>query len=318
MLTIPNDQQIACPHESGIIFLDKPQGWTSRQAVNEIVRLFSLPGQKRIRAGHGGTLDPLATGMLPILLGEATRFAELGLNAEKLYRLTLDLSYQTETLDCESQMQERFDGCVDESQFQQAMSGFIGEQMQVPPAYSAIRLQGKRAHALARKGEKVEIPPRPVTVFNITLLNFSFPVVTLEVRCSKGTYIRSLARDIGEMLGLGGCVTALRRLSTGGWPETMMVSFESLAENRQQCILPLAQWLRNFPRQELSSDEARRFVQGQRVQLENQTTHADGDSERVAVFAGQCLLGTADLKPGMRRIVLHPARILPSAQEMFS
>jgi tRNA pseudouridine55 synthase len=97
----------------------------------------------------------------------------------------------------------------------------------------------------------------------------------------------------------------------------MMVSFESLAENRQKCILPLAQWLRNFPRQELSSDEARRFVQGQRIQLEGQTIHTDGSCERVAVFADQSLLGTGDLKPGMRWIVLHPARILPSAQEMF-
>jgi tRNA pseudouridine55 synthase len=302
---------------SGVIFLDKPQGWTSRQAVNEIMRLFSPPGQKRIKAGHGGTLDPLATGMLPILLGEATRFAELGLNAEKMYRLTLDLSYQTETLDCEGEIQARFNGSVTESQFKQVIAGFTGEQLQVPPAYSAIRLEGKRAYALARKGEEIEIPPRTVTVFDIRLLDFSFPAVTLEVRCSKGTYIRSLARDVGNKLGMGGCVTELRRLSTGGWPQAMMVSFESLVESRQQCVLPLAQWLRNFPRQELSSDEARRFVQGQRIQIDGQNLCADGNCKRVAVFADRNLLGTGDLKPGMRRIVLHPARILPSAQEMF-
>jgi tRNA pseudouridine55 synthase len=302
---------------SGVIFLDKPRGWTSRQAVNEIVRLFSLPGQKRIKAGHGGTLDPLATGMLPILIGEATRFAELGLNAEKLYRLTLDLSYQTETLDCEGEIQERFNGSISEKQLQQVLTGFVGEQLQVPPAYSAIRLEGKRAYILARKGEKVEIPPRTVTVFDIRLLDFSFPAVTLEVRCSKGTYIRSLARDIGEELGMGGCVTALHRLSTGGWPQAMMVSFEGLVEDRKQCLLSLAQWLRNFPRQELSSDEARRFVQGQRIQIGGQNSCADGNCKRVAAFADRNLLGTADLKPGMRRMVLHPVRILPSAQEMF-
>ena len=124
-----NDPQTGCSHISGIIFLDKPEGWTSRRAVNEIIRLFSQPDQKRIKAGHGGTLDPLATGMLPILLGEATRFAELGLNAEKIYRLTLDLSYQTETLDCEGEILERFSGSISEKQFQQGMAGFRGEQL---------------------------------------------------------------------------------------------------------------------------------------------------------------------------------------------
>ncbi len=310
-------QTVSSDLVSGIVFLDKPLGWTSRQAVNEIVRLFSLPGHKRIKAGHGGTLDPLATGMLPILIGEATRFAELGLNAEKTYRVTIDLSYQTETLDCEGDIQERFNDSIDQSQFQQVLEGFVGEQLQVPPAYSAIRLAGKRAHVLARKGEEVEIPPRLITIFDISLHDFSFPSATLEVRCSKGTYIRSLARDIGEKLGVGGCVTGLRRLSTGGWPEAMMVSFESLSENRQQCVLPLAQWLRCYPRQELSVDQARRFVQGQRIQLDGQKPRADESCERVAVFADQSLLGTGDLKPGMRWIVLHPARILPSAQEMF-
>ena len=314
-----NGSQAVSSHPvSGIVFLDKPLGWTSRQAVNEIVRLFSLPGQKRIKAGHGGTLDPLATGMLPILIGEATRFAELGLNAEKIYQVTIDLSYQTETLDCEGEVLERFNTNIDESQFQQVLDGFAGEQLQVPPAYSAIRLEGKRAYAMARKGEEVEIPPRLITIFDISLLDFSFPKATFEVRCSKGTYIRSLARDIGKKLAMGGCVTTLHRLSTGGWPEAMMVSFENLSENKQQCVMPLAQWLRNYPRQELSSDQARRFVQGQRIQLDGQKPHADGSCERVAVFADQNLLGTGDLKPGMRWIVLHPARILPSAQEMFS
>ena len=311
-------QTVSSQLVSGIVFLDKPLGWTSRQAVNEIVRLFSLPGQKRIKAGHGGTLDPLATGMLPILIGEATRFAELGLNAEKKYRVIIDLSYQTETLDCEGEIQEHFNNSIDESQFQQVVDGFVGEQLQVPPAYSAIRIEGKRAHALARKGDEVEIPPRLITILDINLLDFSFPNATLEVHCSKGTYIRSLARDIGEKLNMGGCVTGLRRLSTGRWPEAMMVNFESLAENRQQNVLPLAQWLRNYPRQELSVDEARRFVQGQRIQLEGQNSNADERCERVAVFADQSLLGTGDLKPGMRWIVLHPVRILPSAQEMFS
>jgi tRNA pseudouridine55 synthase len=301
----------------GVIFLDKPLAWTSRRAVNEVIRLFTPPGEKRIKAGHCGTLDPLATGMLPVLIGEATRFAELGLHADKQYRVSIDLSFQTNTLDCEGETSERFDAIVSRADVQKAVADFIGEQRQTAPAYSAIRLHGKRAHEMARKGEMPEMPQRLITVFDIQLLDFVFPLVTLEVRCSKGTYIRSLARDIGARLGMGGCVTALRRLSTGGWPEAMMVSFASLSGNRRQCLLPLDQWLRDFPRLDIPDDEARRFVQGQRIQLQNPQLQADKGGRRVAVFAARGLLGTGDLKPGLLRTVLHPARILPSAQEMF-
>ena len=303
---------------SGIIFLDKPLGWSSRRAVNEMVRIFSLPGQKRIKAGHGGTLDPLATGMLPILIGEATRFAELGLNAEKVYRVSFDLSYQTDTLDREGEVTERFAGSTDKRRLVEVIEQFRGEQEQYPPAYSAIRINGRRAYELARKGESADMPARTVTIEQIKLLDFEFPLVEIEVRCSKGTYIRSLARDIGGALGLGGCVTQLRRLSTGGWPEAMMVSPETVMEQKQACLLPLEQWLRNLPRMELAETEARRFLQGQRIQLRDMPVQ-DGDmnGQLVAIFCAQKVLGTALLKPGVHCMVLHPARILPTAQEMF-
>lgn len=303
---------------SGIIFLDKPSGWSSRRAVNEMVRIFTGPGQKRVKAGHGGTLDPLATGMLPILIGEATRYAELGLNAEKAYRVSFDLSYQTDTLDMEGEVSERFAGEIDESQLRAVIERFRGEQQQYPPAYSAVRIQGKRAYALARQGEEVEMPARIVMIADIRLLAFDFPVVELEVRCSKGTYIRSLARDIGAALGMGGCVTALRRLSTGGWPEALMVTPETVAEEKEGCLLPLEQWLRGLPRIDLAESEAKRFLQGQRIQLRDRPIQ-DGDTAEppVAIFSNQKLLGTALLKAGMHCLVVHPARILPSAQEMF-
>jgi len=294
---------------SGILFLDKPHGWTSRRAVNEIIRLFTPEGSKKIKAGHTGTLDPLATGMLPILLGEATRFAEMGLSAEKTYQFTLDLSYQTDSLDCEGDVISRFDGTVDEDRFAGVMQGFIGDQLQVPPAYSAIRVDGKRAHDLARKGKDVELEARPVTIQSLELVSFDFPSVTLRVACSKGTYVRSLARDIGAKLGMGGCVTALRRLSTGGWPEAMMVTIEEAEKRREECLLPLASWLRDLPAITLTPEEGRRFLQGQRIQV------SDTVSGDVKVFADQELLGTAEMKPGMKRMVLHPVRILPSAQE---
>lgn len=296
---------------TGIVFLDKPLGWTSRKAVNEVVRLFSQPGQKKIKAGHAGTLDPLATGMLPILLGEATRFAELGLNAEKAYTVTFDLSYQTDTLDCEGETTDSYTGEVSREQLLATLETFHGEIDQIPPAYSAIRIDGKRSHELARQGQDVTQNARKVRIETIELLDFSFPKVSLHIRCSKGTYIRSLARDIGLALGIGGCVTMLRRTSTGGWPEVMMVSFEQLSSDKEHCVLPLRQWLRELPDIELPAAEARRFLQGQRLQLNTELTGS------VVVCSEDTVLGTAELMPGMKRMVAHPVRILPSAQRSF-
>jgi len=280
-----------------------------------MVRIFSVPGKKRIKAGHGGTLDPLATGMLPILLGEATRYAELGLNAEKAYRVTFDLSYQTDTLDREGEVTARFDGEITTEILQDLLPAFIGELDQVPPIYSAIRIDGKRAHDMARKGEVVEMKSRKITIKSLILVSFEFPLVTLEVSCTKGTYIRSLARDIGESLGLGGCVTELRRLSTGGWPQQMMVTLEQLHEQKESSLLPLSLWLRNLSRLEITIDEAKRFLHGQRLQLKS--TSDDENERDVAVFEGQTLLGTGAVKAGLQHMVLHPVRILPSAQEKY-
>ncbi|MES0371518.1 MAG: tRNA pseudouridine(55) synthase TruB [Mariprofundaceae bacterium] len=294
---------------SGVLFLDKPFGWTSRRAVNEVIRLFTPAGSKKIKAGHTGTLDPLATGMLPILLGEATRFAEMGLNAEKEYLFTLDLSYQTDSLDCEGEITDKFDNTASESRLHQVVQSFMGEIEQIPPIYSAIRVDGKRAHALARQGKEVKMVPRKVTIHELELLSFEFPLVTLRLKCSKGTYVRSLARDIGEKLEMGGCVTMLRRLSTGGWPESLMVDMDEALEKREATVLPLSMWLRDLPDLILPETDGRRFLQGQRIQV------GDSSEGDVKVFADDCLLGTATLKPGMKRMVLHPSRILPSAQE---
>ncbi|HKI61437.1 MAG TPA: tRNA pseudouridine(55) synthase TruB [Mariprofundaceae bacterium] len=295
----------------GVVFLDKPIGWTSRQAVNAVVRQFTPAGRKRIKAGHGGTLDPLATGMLPILLGEATRYADYGLSAEKAYTVSFDLSYLTDTLDKEGEICARFERVIEEQELQAVLGKFTGRIEQVPPAYSAIRVDGKRAHESARSGQSVELPARPVEILELSLLHFDFPVVTLHVRCSKGTYIRSLARDIGAALDMGGCVTALRRTSTGGWPESMMVTLPELEERGVECVLPLKLWLRDLHRCELSEEQARRFLQGQRLQLDEKY------SGEASVFCHDMLLGNAELKPGMKKMVLHPLRILPSAQEYF-
>ncbi len=305
----------------GIVFLDKPLGWTSRKAVNEVSRLFSVPGKKRAKAGHAGTLDPLATGMLPILLGDATRFAEMGLQAEKSYRVSFDLSYQTDSLDCEGEVTQSFKDTVSLAQLESVLPSFRGTIDQVPPVYSAIRIDGKRAHEMARKGQDVEMKAREVCISRLELISFEFPYVTLEVGCSKGTYIRSLARDIGISLGLGGCVTKLKRLSTGGWPEVMMVSMDELREKKHDLLVSLGQWLRDFDRLDLQQDEAKRFLQGQRIQLRDTELASKGDDvtdeKNIAVFADDAVIGTGLLKAGLRHLVLHPVRILPTAQKRY-
>jgi len=273
-----------------------------------MIRLFTQAGEKRIKAGHAGTLDPLATGMLPILLGEATRFSAVGLNADKTYEVTMDLSYQTDTLDAEGETANRFDIRIEQEDVESILPHFTGNLEQMPPAYSAIHVDGQRAHEIARKGGEVVLAPRPITIHELRLIGFSFPTVALRVRCSKGTYIRSLTRDIGASLGMGGCVTVLRRISTGGWPEAMMLPFDTVAKQHEACILPLKQWLRHLPTILLQKVEARRFVQGQRIQMDSET------QGEVTVFSEGTLLGTGIMKPGMHRMVLHPAQTLPSAQ----
>ncbi len=304
-------------HPCGVIFLDKPKGWTSRKAVNHIIHSFAKPEQKnrkqRPKAGHAGTLDPLATGMLPILVGEATRFASMGLHAEKSYVVTLDLSFQTNTLDLEGEVTERYaDVCVHAQAVKDILHTFRGVIQQTPPAFSAIKIDGKRAHALARQGQDVQMQSREVEIKALHFVSLEGCSLTLQVGCSKGTYIRSLARDIGLALGCGGCVTMLRRTSSGGWPEQCMVTLEELEEKKETCIVPLQVWLRDLPKLALVAADAKRFVQGQRLSM-----HADlqgvGEQVLCRVTHADVMLGTAMYD--VAKHILQPERVMPSAQE---
>ncbi len=303
---------------AGVVFLDKPQGWTSRQAVNAVRRIFStLPcqagavGKRGIRAGHTGTLDPLATGMLPILLGEATRFADYGLQADKHYLVSMDLSMQTDTLDAEGELCERFDHRPSDAEIDQFLETMHGPQQQIPPRYSAIRIQGKRAHELARQGQQVELEARPVTLYLLKKISYDYPLLKLAVHCSKGTYIRSLARDLGLALGCGACVTMLRRTSTGGWPAGMMCTMAEVEASPLCCLHPTVRWLADWPRLELDAAMARRFVQGQRLAMP-----AGGQPAGEVAVCGTdgSLLGVGRLQLHDGRQVLHPKTVLPSAQ----
>ncbi len=310
-------------HPCGVLFLDKPQGWTSRKAVNFVIRCFAKPEQKnrkqRPKAGHAGTLDPLATGMLPILLGEATRFAEMGLNAEKCYEVSFDLSFQTNTLDLEGEVLTRF--AVPDltlADIELVLQQYRGVQQQVPPDFSAIRIDGKRAHALARQGKEVKLKARQIEIKQLDLIRFEGSILTLRVDCTKGTYIRSLARDIGESLACGGCVTMLRRLSSGGWAEAMMVSVEELEENKEACMLPLQTWLRDLACVRLDAVQSKRFLQGQRLPLPLNTTQ--GQEGLHCILWDDVMLGTGILMPkhDVEDVaILQPKRVLPSAQEIL-
>lgn len=290
------------PAVDGVVLLDKPQGWTSRKAVNVVRRLFS-----KVKAGHTGTLDPLATGMLPIMLGKATRFASIGLDADKAYEVDIDLSLQTDTLDLEGEKLELFTEMPTEEAVHAAVVTFVGALDQIPPQFSAIRVDGKRAHALARAGESFELAARPVVLHEIKVLSYQSPLLSLHVRCSKGTYIRSLARDIGLALGVGGCVTRLHRCCTAGWNEEHMVSIEQLEETTEHRVLSTSQWLHAYPVLELEDALARRFLHGQRLAIPNM------DACIYQVMYRDCLLGTAQWGEG----VLRPQHVLTTQQEIF-
>ncbi len=303
---------------SGVVFLDKPKGWTSRQAVNAVRRVFSTlscqvntAGKRGIKAGHTGTLDPMATGMLPILLGEATRFADYGLQADKRYLVSVDLSMQTDTFDAEGKLCERFDYRPSDAEIDQWLKTMHGPQQQIPPRYSAIRIQGKRAHELARQGQQVELEARPVTLYSLKKISYDYPLLKLAVHCSKGTYIRSLARDLGLALGCGACVTMLRRTSTAGWPADIMCTMAEVEASPLSCLHPTIRWLANWPRIELDTVMARRFAQGQRLAMP-----AGGQPTGEVAVCGDDgrLLGVGQLRLHDGRQVLHPKTVLPSAQ----
>ena len=209
----------------GLLVVDKPAGWTSHDVVAKARRITGVR-----RVGHAGTLDPAATGVLPLGIGQGTRVLEYLSGADKAYRATVRLGLTTDTDDAEGAPLESGDWhAVTEEQVRAALAQFVGEIEQVPPAYSAIKQAGVPLHRLARAGRAVRPPPRRVTIERITLLELALPDVSIEVECSKGPYIRSLARDLGVLLGCGAHLTALRRLRTGPFTLDGALSLDDIA-----------------------------------------------------------------------------------------
>ncbi len=220
---------------NGIVIMDKPMGITSFKALGLIKKAY---GTKRV--GHTGTLDPDATGVLPILVGNATRAAELIVAADKEYLTTILLGVKTDTLDMSGKVLEEREVNVTEKEIRNVVASFLGDIEQIPPMYSAISVDGQRLHTLARQGIEIERQPRPVTIHEIEITDISLPEVTLRVSCSKGTYIRTLADDIGEKLGTLAAVKTLRRTKTGIFDLSMAHSPEEIAQNPEKCIYNLS------------------------------------------------------------------------------
>lgn len=219
----------ACP--TGIMVLDKPRGMSSMAAVVAVRRRLGLASRKAAKVGHAGTLDPLATGVLVMAIGKATRAISQLMDTTKRYRTTIDLTAFTTTDDLEG---ERSEVAVSSEPTQEsihaALRSLTGTIMQRPPAFSAMKVGGKRAYRMARAGEIVELQPRPVVVHSIELLRYAWPQVEIAIHCGKGTYVRSIARDLGLLLGTGGHCITLRRTAVGPFTETEAITVDALPE----------------------------------------------------------------------------------------
>ncbi len=208
---------------TGILIVDKPAGWTSQDVVAKLRGVFH---EKRV--GHGGTLDPMATGVLPIFFGRATRAVEFFEHAEKAYVAGLLLGTVTDTQDTTGTVLSQQSAAVTREALETVLSGFLGEQQQLPPMYSAVKINGKKLYEIARKGKEVERNPRTITVFKLKLLDFDGTTARLYVHCSKGTYVRTLCHDIGAALGCGGCMAALRRVQAGAYGEAEAIALDAI------------------------------------------------------------------------------------------
>jgi tRNA pseudouridine55 synthase len=292
----------------GWVAFDKPLNMTSTQAVGKIRRLFHAE-----KAGHGGTLDPLATGLLPIALGEATKTVQWAMDARKIYRFEVTWGAERSTDDMEGEITAQSELRPANISIESILKEFQGEILQVPPAFSAIKIDGERAYDLARAGEKVEMAGRPVTIEKLVLVKCpDADHAEFEVTCGKGTYVRSLARDIGRKLGCLGHVSILRRIAVGPFTEADMIPLDKLMEmshkplgnNAENGVLrPLETVLDGIPALALKDAEAQRLKQGQSILLRG--ANAPIACDAVLVTWGSKPLGICSIEQG----ALKPKRL---------
>jgi tRNA pseudouridine55 synthase len=265
MVSVDHDGDRGLMH--GWIIIDKPLGLGSTQGVSAVKRALREGGYGKYKVGHGGTLDPLATGVLPIAVGEATKLAGRMLDSDKIYDFTVKFGTQTDTLDLEGQVVAESDVRPLREEVEAVLPRFTGPIDQVPPAYSALKVDGERAYNLARKGEEVTLASRAVTIRSLTLREVTPDSAALTAHVSKGTYIRSLARDIAHALGTVGHVTMLRRVKAGPFTLESAISLDKLADaakgrTLEHCLLPLRAGLDDIPALSLEPGQAGALRQG--------------------------------------------------------
>jgi tRNA pseudouridine55 synthase len=289
----------------GVLLLDKPLGWSSNDALQKVKWLLRAE-----KAGHTGTLDPLATGVLPLCFGAATKFSQLQLDADKTYEAVARLGQKTSTADAEGEVIEERSVNVTAQDLANVLPRFTGLIRQIPPMHSALKKDGKALYEYARAGIEIEREAREVTIHALAASRMTeelaYEAIKLIVKCSKGTYIRTLGEDVGEALGCGAHLTALRRVETGGFQVSQCVTLEALEamteDERLSCLMPVESLLRDHTVVTLDSENAGRFLSGVR----RRGTWADDGLVAVYGENPRALLGTAQVKAGE----LIPGRLL--------
>jgi len=296
---------------SGWICLDKPYDITSTHAVSRVRRIFNAQ-----KAGHAGTLDPLATGILPIALGEATKTVPFLMDADKAYLFTIAWGRTTASYDREGAVLAESDVRPTLAQVEAVLPRFVGEIEQIPPAFSAVKVDGERAYDLARAGETVELKPRPVVVHSARIADAADPDhVTLEIECGKGTYVRALVRDIAEALGACGHVSELRRTRVGAFTEQSAVTLELLEDlghkaRQSEALLPVETALDDIPALAVTDEDAFRLKQGRSIvlvprQVETVKARLRPGSRTVSAMAGDAIVALCEMRAGR----LEPSRV---------
>jgi len=300
---------------NGVLLLDKPLGLSSNQALQKVKWLL-----KAKKAGHTGNLDPLASGVLPLCFGEATKFASYGLDANKTYVTTIRLGETRDTADAEGKVVERYPlPEMTQAKIEKVLATFLGAQQQIPPMYSALKFQGKKLYELARAGKIIERPPRNITIFKLQLLDFTSDSLTLKVDCSKGTYIRVLGEDIAIALGSGGYLSALRRTLSGSIDASELVSLEHLIDLHETAgedavaslLKPTDYLIKHLPVYPVSEVESSQLLNGQAIKL---LDSALSIGQNVRLYAsGEVFLGLAQVQQGKTGLKLQPVKIQSTA-----
>ena len=293
-------------HISGLVLVNKEEGMTSQTVVNRVKRLFGAD-----KAGHTGTLDPMATGVLPVLLGRAVKASEFLLTSRKHYRATLLLGRETDTEDITGEVLRETDEIPCERTVYEAASGMVGESMQIPPMYSAIRVGGRRLMELAREGKTVEREARPITVYRLDARRTGERTYELDVECSKGTYIRTLCADIGKKLGCGGTMAALCRTEAAGYPlscaRTLAELEEMSDEERRAAVIPPEEIFPTAEKLVLPAFYARLARNGQPIYL-HKIGRTDPLGTRLRLYDGEGFFALGEVREEDEGIAVRPIR----------